>query len=163
VLTDDSGGSALFTTGTTGTGQVSAKNLKPGQSVQNCIKVSYSGSLASAVKLYATSLVDNAPGGTGMAAYLHVLIEEGTAGTFGCSGFAGPSTLWSGSTHPGVASDLLNVFPASYATGPTSGLASWTPGSFRTYRFTFTLDSATPDTSQNASCTVTFNWQAQNT
>jgi hypothetical protein len=163
VLADDDSGAAMFTSGTVGTGQVSGAGLKPGQSVQNCIKVTYTGSLASTVKVYASSVSEvNGSGGTGLLSYLHTKIEEGTAGAFGCTGFSGATTIWDTSTHGGVASDLLGVFPTTYATGPSSALASWTTGSFRVYRFTMTLDASTPDTSQGATATATFNWQAQN-
>jgi hypothetical protein len=159
VLTDDDGGAAMFTTGSPGTNQVSGAALKPGQSVVNCVRVTYSGNLASTVKLYATSVSET----NGMNGYLHIKVEEGTAGAFGCAGFAGASTLWDSSTHPGAASDLLNVFPATYAAGVASGLASWTTSSFRVYKFTMTLDSATPDSVQAGTAAAMFNWQAQNT
>jgi hypothetical protein len=163
VLGDDDTGSAMFTTGAPGTNQVSGANLKPGQSVVNCIKVTYTGNLPATVKLYASSVSEtNGSGGTGSLAYLHIKVEEGTAGAFGCAGFSGASTLWDGTTHPGAASDLLSVFPTTYGGGLASGLASWSNTNFRVYRFTITLDSATPDTSQTATATATFNWQAQN-
>jgi hypothetical protein len=162
TLTDDDGGSAMFTTSAPGTGQTSAAGMKPGQSVVNCIKVTYSGSLPSTVKLYGSSITETSPGGTGMLSYLHVKVEEGTGGAFGCSGFTGATTIWDTATHPGVASDLLGVFPTTYAAGVSSGLASWTTSSTRTYRFTITLDNATPDTSQGATAAAVFNWQAQN-
>jgi hypothetical protein len=163
VLADDDTGSAMFTTGTVGTGQVGTAGLKPGQIVTNCVKVSYTGSLAATVKLYGTSLSETVgTGGTGLLAYLHIKIEEGTAGAFGCAAFAGPTTIWDTSTHGAVASDLLSVFPVTYATGPSSALGSWTSSSFRVYKFTLTVDASAPDTSQGATATATFNWQAQN-
>jgi hypothetical protein len=161
-LTDDDVGSAIFTTGTPGTGQVRADNLRPGQTVVNCIRVTYTGSAAATVKLYGSAISEAGGGGTALLAYLHVKVEEGTGGAFGCAGFAGASTVWDTSTHPGAASDLLGVFPTTYATGVSSGLASWTSASFRVYRFTITLDAATPLTSGGATATATFNWQAQN-
>jgi hypothetical protein len=164
VLADDDTGSAMFTTSAPGANQTSGANLKPGQSVVNCIKVTYTGSVAATVRMYVTSTSEvNGSGGTGLLAYLHVKVEEGTAGAFGCSGFAGASTIWDTSTHPGVASDLLSVLPGTYAAGPSSGLASWTSSSFRAYRITITLDALAPDTSEGASAAASFNWQAQNT
>lgn len=163
VIADDDTGSAMFTTAAVGTGQVSG-TLKPGQTIANCVRVTYNGSLPSTVKLYATNpITETAPNGTGLLPYLHIRVEEGTAGDFGCANFAGASTIWDSTTHPGAASDLLGVFPTSYAGGINSGLASWSAGTYRVYRFTMTLDSATPDTSQGATATATFNWQAQNT
>jgi hypothetical protein len=162
VLADDDTGSAMFTTGTAGTGQTATAGLKPGQVVTNCVKVTYTGSLASTVKLYGTSISETLGTSTGLLGYLHLKIEEGTAGAFGCAGFAGATTIWDSSTHAGVASDLLSVLPITYATGPSSALGSWTTNSFRVYKFTITVDASAPDTSQGATATATFNWQAQN-
>jgi hypothetical protein len=162
TLTDDDTGYSMFSTSTTAHGEANSANMKPGQSVVSCVKVTYSGNLASTVKLYATSVTDNVGVSTGMVAYLHVKVEEGTAGAFGsaCTGFAGASTIWGGTNN---AADLISAFPTTYAAGQASGLASWTNGSLRAYRFTMTVDSSAPDTSQGASASATFNWQAQNT
>ncbi|MBM2615100.1 hypothetical protein JIG36_05935 [Actinoplanes sp. LDG1-06] len=163
VLADDDSGSAMFVTSGAGANQINAGTLKPGQSVVNCVRVTYTGSLASTVALYASATGDsNGPGGTGLRNYLHVKVEEGTSGTFGCSGFAGATTIWDSATHPGAASDLLSVFPTTYAAGVPSALASWTGPVSRTYRFTITVDSSTPDTSQSAAASATFTWEARN-
>jgi hypothetical protein len=162
-LTDDDGGLAMFTTGAPGANQVSSANMKPGATVVNCIRVTYNGNLPSTVKIYATSVSETLPNGTGMLSYLHTKIEEGTAGAFGCAGFATTATIWDSATHPGAASDLLSVFPATYAAGFATNQATWNNTNFRVFRFTMTLDAAAPDTSQAATATATFNWQAQNT
>lgn len=162
VLADDDTGSAMFTTGAVGTNQISGAGLKPGQSVVNCVRVTYTGTLPATVKMFGTAISETTGVSTGMLAYLHIKIEEGTAGGFGCTGFAGATTIWDSSTHGAAVSDLLSVFPTTYAAGPASALASWTNADFRVYRFTMTLDSAVPDSSQGATATATFNWQAQN-
>ncbi|GAB2602261.1 hypothetical protein Aab01nite_62790 [Paractinoplanes abujensis] len=164
VLTDDDAGSAMFVTSGAGANQVNAGVLKPGQTVVNCIRVTYAGSLPSTVRLYASATGDTpGPGGTGLRDYLHVKIEEGTAGAFGCSGFGGTvTTLWDSTTHPNAASDLLTVFPSGYATGIVSALASWSGTAARTYRFTVTVDSSIPDTSQSSAASATFTWEARN-
>jgi hypothetical protein len=155
----------MFTVGAVGPGQVSGANLAPGDTAINCVKVTYTGALPSTVKLFASSVSGvNGSGGTGVLAYLHVKIEEGTGGSFGtCAGFAASSTLWNTGTHGGVGSDLLGVFPTTYATGPSSGVASWTNPTSRVYRITMQLDAATPSTSHGGSASATFNWQAENT
>jgi len=170
TMTNDSVGQAMFTTAGASGSQVSTVGLKPGQVVQNCIRVNYTGSLPATVHLYADAApTDNHPSGTGLAGYLHVTVAESNPGAFGCAGFAGGTGGTGGtvttiydSTHPGVQSDLLSAFPTSYAAGTPSALASWTTGDWRAYRITLTVDSAIPDTSQGADCSVVFDWQAQN-
>ncbi|MBL7253025.1 hypothetical protein [Paractinoplanes lichenicola] len=164
VLTDDDSGSAMFVTSGAGANQVTASVLKPGQTVVNCVRVTYAGSLASTVRLYASTTGDTpGPGGTGLRDYLHVKIEEGTTGGFGCASFGGTvTTLWDTATHPNAASDLLTVFPSTYTNGVVSALASWSGPAARTYRFTITVDSSIPDTSQSSSASATFTWEARN-
>ena len=163
TLAEDGSGSAVFTTGTPSTGQVSGSGLKPGQTIVNCIIVSLTGTLPSTVVLYAPSTSDtNGTYGTGLRGYLHVKIEEGAVGSFGCSGFTTGTTIWDTSTHPGAASDLLSVFPSSYATGVSSALSPWPGLTSRTYRFSITVDPSIPDTSVAATSAATFTWEAHN-
>ncbi len=70
-LVDDDSGSAAF----------NVTNMAPGDTVEQCIEVTYQGSIAdpSAVKLYSGGLTDS---GT-LAAHLDLTIEEGTGGSFG--------------------------------------------------------------------------------
>ena len=73
TLTDDDGGSAMFT----------SADMVPGDVVENCITVDYTGSTfdLDQVKLYG-SVTDNGLGGE-----LDLLVEEGTGGGFGnCTG-----------------------------------------------------------------------------
>jgi hypothetical protein len=157
TLSDDDTGSAMFTTGVAGTNQISAAGLMPGDIVQNCIKVSFAGSGPATVKLYA----DAAPGGTGLAAYLHVKVEEAATGSFGCASFAGGTVTYD-TTHPSAQSDLLSAFPITYASGvATNGGSTWANGTSRSFRFTVTVDSGIPDAAQGETCSVTFDWQAQ--
>jgi hypothetical protein len=165
VINDDDSGSALFSLAP-GAGQINSANMKPGASVVNCVRVTYTGALQANVRIFVSSVSGvNGGGGTGILPYLHVKIEESSAGgAFGsCGAFGAGTTIWDTSTHGGVASDLINVFPTTYATGPSTALATWSNNTWRAYRFTFTLDSSTPDTSQGATATAAFNWQAQNT
>jgi hypothetical protein len=163
TLADDGSGSAMFTTGAPGTDQVSGSALKPGQTIVNCIKVSLTGTLPSTVVLYAPSTTDtNGTYGTGLRGYLHVKIEEGAAGSFGCSGFTTGTTIWDTSTHPGATSDLLSDFPSSYATGVSSALSPWPGLTSCTYRFSITVDPSIPDTSVAATSSATFTWEAHN-
>jgi hypothetical protein len=160
LLAGDNSGSAIFTTGAVGANQKSGAKLLPGESMVNCVKVSYSGNVSSAVTLYTSAVSETAPGGTGLLDYLHVKVEEGTAGAFGCAGFGGTvTTRWDSATHPGAASDHLRDFPTAGGT-LNSGLSSWSNGTFRVYRITMTVDANTPATSEAATATATFNWTA---
>jgi hypothetical protein len=170
TLTDDDSGAAMFTTGSPGVTQVGTGAMKPGQSVVNCIKVTFAGNLANTVKFYAWPVSGaNGPGGTGILSYLHVKIEQATAGDGmgpACTNFGGTvTTIWDSGTHPNAATDSLADFPTTRALGPSVGPASWNTNDFRVYRFTVSLDDTPtlPNTSQGATATATFTWDAQNT
>jgi hypothetical protein len=139
-LTDDDGGTALF----------SATGLKPGSTGQRCIRVTYTGDVASGdVRLYSA-----APTGT-LGGYITLTVELGTVGTFAsCGAFAASSTL--------INNVLLSTvgtktdFAGGYSTG-------WTPavGQSRVFRFTYTVSASTPDTLQGATCSMPFIWETQ--
>lgn len=145
VLADDDSNAALF----------NVTGLKPGSTGSNCITVTSTGTLASAVKLYATS----AATGT-LAPYVSLKIEQGTsatATTFGtCTGFTGGTTIYNGtaSAFNGTASSFAN------------GIGSWSPtgtgSENRVYKFTYTVDSGLTNTYQNATAALGFTWEAQN-
>jgi hypothetical protein len=155
TLTDDDGGSKMFTTSAATGGQVSGADLKPGTPVANCVKVTYAGTLASTVKLWQSGLTDTAgSGGAAMGGSLRLKVEEGTGGAYGsCAGFAAAATLFD---------NYITGYPTTAGAGVSSNLASWTNASSRVYRFTVTLDSAAPDTTQGATVSTTFNWTATN-
>jgi hypothetical protein len=146
ALADDDTNTALFT----------ASTLKPGDTGTKCIVVTSSGNLASTVKLYQTGYATTAALGT----YLNMVIDEGTGGTFAssgptsCTGFTFGSNDYTG-TLAGFAGKT------SFATGA----GTWAPAAgtvTKTYRFSYTLDAATPNTSQGGTASVGFTWEAQN-
>lgn len=138
ALSDDDSGSALFT----------ATGLKPGSTSEKCILVTSTGTLASAVKLYATGLT-----GT-LGTDIDLVVEEGTPGTFSsCSTFTGSS--------------LYNGTVAGFAGASTSfatGVGAWAPtgsgSASKTFRFTYTVKPSS--TLQGATAGVGFTWEAQN-
>lgn len=141
-LTDDDSSTAMF----------SLSNLKPGDSSTKCIQLTYTGSLASSIKLYGAI-----GGGTSLGQYLTVTITSGTPGTFAdCSTFSG-TQLYTGT---------LANFASTY-TNWSSGLsdANWTPstsGQTRAYKFVVTLQDN--NSAQGLTATSTsFTWEAQNT
>ncbi|MCH8984963.1 MAG: hypothetical protein IH943_12850 [Acidobacteria bacterium] len=140
VLTDDDGGvSAMFT----------VSDMAPLATVTKCILVTYSGSLVPAdVNLYGVS------GGTGLDAFLNVIVEEGSGGTFAtCAGFT--------AIGPAIFTGTLAGFAGTH-TNFTNGVGAWNPAvnpESRTYRFTVTLQDA--NGAQGLDATATFTWEAQ--
>lgn len=139
VLTDDDNGVAMFT----------ESNLRPGATGENCITVAYTGSLAASVKLYASAVTD------GLGANLQVTVEQGTGGSFGsCTGFTG-SQIYTGT---------LGGLPTTYGAGVGTFAPDADPAAgsrAATYRFSYVLDAATPNSEQGKTSTATFTWEAQ--
>jgi hypothetical protein len=162
-----SGASNRFAAGTVDLGDNDAgetmlelADAQPGAADTGCIRVSYTGSLPAAVRLYATT------SGT-LASYLDLVVTRGvdtTPAFDACEGFVadGPDYLGLGA---GVVYDgTLAAFPGAWAAGvvdpPTGGVESWTTGEVRSYRLSVTLadDVAAEGTSASAS----FSWEARN-
>jgi hypothetical protein len=145
IADNDGGSTALYT----------SANAAPGAPTVSCIGVTYTGSLASTVKLYASAGIT---GGAGIT----LTVERGTmsTGTFpDCGDFAPTSTAYTGA---------LGSFPTDYATGVDGKVAAaaWATNDLVAYRFTV---SATDDATANAHTTATssgahtFTWEARNT
>lgn len=142
TLGDDDSNTALFT----------AAGLVPGSTDNKCIRVSYTGNVAASVKLYVQSSA-----GT-LAPYIDLVVEEGTGvgnvGTFaGCGGFSG-TPIYTGT--------LANF--ASTNSAWASGVGSFAPSTntdFKVYKFTYTLNAATPNGMQSATCSATFQWESR--
>jgi hypothetical protein len=147
VLADDDADTALFT----------ATGLAPGGTDSRCIAVTSTGSLPSAVRLYGTGYASS----NNLAAHLSVTISQGSGGGAGsCTGF---TPLGSGAT---VYTGTVAGFAAT-ATDYATGQGNWTPtgtgSDTRVFRFSYTLDPATPNTSQAGTASLGFTWEAQNT
>jgi Camelysin metallo-endopeptidase len=148
VLGDNDSGSAMY----------NVTNQKPGDTFQQCIKVNYTGSLSSSVKLYTASTIGS------LGPYIDLQIRTGSGSpTFpGCTGFTpDASDLYSGtlanfaSTHSSYANGLLDAGPGANT--------SWVNGDSVVYRFTLTLQSGAPDAAQNTSTgSHAFTWEARN-
>jgi predicted ribosomally synthesized peptide with SipW-like signal peptide len=145
LVDDDGGVTAMF----------NVANMAPGDSVTDCILVTYQGSNSdpAAVKLYSGGYTDSGD----FADYLNVTIDEGSPGAFGnCGTFAPDDTIETGGT--------LAEFDAAH-TDYANGAGVWDPASTpesKTYRFTVALDAATPDAEQGESVTaLAFTWEVQ--
>lgn len=139
ILEDNDLGAAMFT----------VTGMKPLDVVEKCIVVTYKGTLLPAdVVLYGVA------GGSGLDAYLDLIVEEGTGAAFGdCSGFGAPSTIYTGT---------LADFAVAH-TNFGNGAGIWSPSAnpeSKTYRFTVTLQD--DNAAQTLDATATFTWEAQN-
>jgi hypothetical protein len=143
AISDNDSGVALY----------NVTNAKPGDATSKCIRVSYTGSLASSVKLYVSSGITN-----GTDYNLKVERGSGTTNFSTCAGFTASSTAQDAA---------LGSFPTSYAAGVDGKAAgaAWNNGDAVDYRFTITQnDDTTPNahTSVTSSGAHTFTWEARN-
>lgn len=140
-----------------GTALFSVTGLKPGSSGTNCIAVTSTGSVPSAVRLYGT----NATTTNGLSSYITVTVSMGTGGGYGsCSAFTPDGT------DPTVFPTGTLASFATTATSYSSGLGVWNPtGSApetRTYRIDYAVSGNIPNSAAGGSATIGFTWEAQN-
>jgi hypothetical protein len=145
-LTDDDAGFAMF----------NAAGLKADDIIENCLVVTYDGSLPANVKLYAGTLAGS------LGTYLDLEVEIGDGGAFTgtatvedtipCTDFTNGTSIYSGT---------LAAF-AGTSTDFGSGVGVWAPttGLFKTYRFVVTVQDN--NLAQGQTATVDFIWEAQN-
>jgi hypothetical protein len=150
AIADDDGGSAML----------AFSGATPGSSDTSCIRVTYTGSLSSTVRLFGTVTGALAP-------YINLTITRGTdsAPSFdSCAGFtpdatnylgAGPGVIWTG---------LVSAFPTTYAAGvvdPSPGSPeSWTTSEARSYKFA--VSPVDNDAGEGLSATLGVTWEARN-
>lgn len=139
---------------------LSIANGKPNDTDLSCIKVKYTGSLGSTVRLYASTLTGSLP------AHISLVVTRGTgaAGFDDCTGFVADPVNYGNGGNGIVYNGKLGSFPTSYASGivdPTTGSPeSWTAGEERWYRFAVTLDDT--NAAQGLTGSAAFRWEAQN-
>lgn len=146
VIGDNDGGTtALYT----------ESNKKPGDFVERCIRVTYTGSLGATVKLYTPSTITN-----GTLFNLKIERGSGLSGAFpSCAGFAAAATLYD-STLGGFA-----TAHSSWTNGLDARGSAWAQNDAVDYRFTATVnDDPTPNahTSAASSGSHDFTWEARN-
>ena len=142
TISDNDSGVALY----------ALSNMGPGSTTQRCMRVSYTGSLPSTVKLYRSNTVTN-----GAAFNLTVERGSGLSGAFpSCTGFTPAASVFTGT---------LGAFPTTYATGPDARGSAWAQNDAVDYRFTITVvDDPTPNAHAAvvSSAAHSFTWEAQN-
>ena len=137
VLTDDDTGNALFT----------AAAVSPGVPVEECIAVTYSGTLVPAdIRMYATSSGALAP-------FLDASIDVGTGGGYGnCAGFSFGSNLYNDTL------SNLSGTHSNWATCLATFTAATNPSSV-TLRFTIDVQNVPAAQGQTASADIIFEAQ----
>lgn len=133
-----------------------ANQLPTSPAVVRCIRVTYTGSLAAAVRLYTTT----AP--SALDPYLNVTVEKGSmpVGTVfpNCTGFA-----WEATIAPAGTLQAFKTARTGWANGipalPGAQVA-WNPGDSLVYRFTVQVQNVFP--AQGLIGLVSFTWEAQN-
>jgi hypothetical protein len=143
---------------------LSFPTMAPGTSASGCIRVVYTGSLASGVHLFGSVTGTLAP-------YLNLVVTRGSesAPSFpSCSSFSPDSTNYIGAGAGVVYSGTLATFASTYPSY-ASGLVdapgasqTWNAASAHSYKLTVTLPAGAPAAAQGLSSTATFDWEAQN-
>jgi hypothetical protein len=137
----------------------SVSNRKPGDTVSKCIRVTYTGTLPSTVKLYRSAFT----GGTGLEPYLNIKVERADSGTVTnyatCAGFdATPTTEYNG-TLGALGTAFTDA--AAVVLEDAAGGAVWDENDAVDYKVTATL---LDDNNGNGLVTGThaFVWEARN-
>lgn len=143
-----------------GAAMLSLTNARPGASDTGCIKLTYTGSLSSTVRLYGTVTGSLAP-------YLTLTVTRGTDPTASfdsCATFSADATNYIGAGAGVIWTGALATFPSSYGSGivdPTSATPeSWTTSETHSYKFVVSLND--DNAAQGFSSTAGFTWEARN-
>jgi hypothetical protein len=124
---------------TPGGALLTMSNMKPLDTTSGEVVIANTGTLTGAFKLTKVNMTDN---GKSLAPYLNIKVEECT--TLASCASVLPTPIYSGTL-----------------TGMTNyALGNWAGGASHRYKFTATLDTATPNTVQGGQSTVDFQWDA---
>jgi hypothetical protein len=158
TLTDNDSEAAMF----------DLSNAVPGDTVSKCIRVSYSGTLTSSVRLYGS-----VTGGNGLNQYLDLKVTRGSfPGTppanMACTDFAADSVTYSGGNGAGANGVMFNSRMNSYPTTWTAGIVdapdgtaeAWTNPESHVYKLDVTV--ANDNSAANKTHQQTFTWEARN-
>jgi hypothetical protein len=158
-------GTVALSDGDSGTALLSLSNAVPPATDNGCITVSYTGSLASTVRLYGTTT------GTGLDPYLSLKVWRGSFSGAppafdSCATFTADTPNFVGAGAGVVYNGTLQGFPDTYGAGivDLDGIGSaetWTATESHVYKLEVTLQSDVAAKGKNA--TQTFTWEARNT
>ena len=154
-------GSVTLTGNNTASAFYNVSGAKPGDSsTARCMRVTYSGSLPSTVKVYRSAFT----GGSGLDQYLNLTITKGPTGSAtDCSDFptSGTSAVYSG-TLQGLGTSFTDANAVSLTN--QAGAAAWGNTDAVTYKVQATLPSGVSNAANGlATGTHAITWEAQNT
>ncbi len=158
-----SSGTVVISDNDSGVALLSLSSVRPGASDSGCIKVTYTGSLASDVRLYGTTT------GSGLDQYVDLKVTRGSFSPSepaydSCANFQPDATNYIGQGAGVVHDGTLQGYPDSYAAGvvdpPSGGAESWTNGESHIYKFEVTLQNNVA--AQGLGATQTLTWEARN-
>lgn len=138
-----------------GTFMYDVEDAEPGDSVERCIQISYTGTMDSTVALYMGT-----PVGT-VAPYVDMVVEAGTqtSPVFpDCTGFTPDETLYTGTLAGFQTTHGTAAAGAAYS--PNGVGTPWEPGDTVVYRVTLELSTDTRGPGENFSGAHTYTWQA---
>jgi predicted ribosomally synthesized peptide with SipW-like signal peptide len=157
-------GSVALDDNDAGTAMFSLSGMRPGDTDSACIKVMYTGSLGSTVRLY------GAVTGTGLQQYASLTVTRGTytgaePSFDSCTNFSADTTSYISGQQAGVIyAGTLAGFPTTWSSGVVDPYStapeSWITGEAHVYRLQVTLGDNATAAGKNA--TQTFTWDAQN-
>lgn len=148
-ISDNDAGSAMY----------NVSNRKPGDTVQACILVTYTGTLPADVHLYTTSVISS------LGPYVDLTVEKGTgSGAFpSCTGFTPQSTLFTGTVSGFAAAN--NSYASGIAVFP-GAQTQWNQNDNLVFRFTLTQQDNNNANGAGAGPLTTgphsFTWEARN-
>lgn len=142
-------------------------NMVPGSTEMGCIKVTYSGTLSSTVRLYGTTT------GSGLDQYLNLKVTRGTnvptdAAFDSCANFVADLTNHIGAGVGVIYIGTLQAWTDSYGIGlpdPSDCVLApcvpeaWTEAESHVYKFEITLQDT--DGAQGLTATQEFIWEAR--
>lgn len=149
-------GTVVISDNDAGTAMYNVSGAKPNDVVVRCIRVTYTGSLPSTVKLYTTTPVN------AFGQYVTLAIDKGSMPTGtafpSCVGFTSEASVFNGTLSSFAAGDT------SFATGAGANPGAqtqWNLNDTLVYRFTLTMQD-NPLAVGGSSGTHSFTWEAQN-
>lgn len=152
AISDNDAGSAMF----------NLNNMDPvDPTEQRCIVVTYTGSLASGVRLYGTT------GGSGLANHINLKVTRGAIPSpsfSSCTGFTADATnhrgLGAGVVYDGTLTGFADDYGSGLVDAAVATPEAWTTGEAHAYRFEVSL--ADTDAAQGLTATQSFTWEARN-
>jgi len=153
-------GTVTLSDNDSGAAVLSLSNAVPFDTDTGCIRVTYSGSLSSDVRLYGSSSGALVP-------YLTLTVTRGTdtSPSFpSCAGFTADATDYIGAGAGVVYSGPLSGYPGSYGAGIVDPIAgspeTWTTSEDHSYRFRVTV--LNDPAGRGKSGSASFTWQSRN-